>query len=308
MKSPQPYRSQKLGLVLIVSSLLIAASCAWAISHESAAFTKQLIRIPLLSSLVLFEWGRRMRKRGYQQSLAGADAAPIVYLRSFSSDVGDEVVHPTRDILGTLMCRTNETQFARAALGLAPFVAVGDPRDKLEPLGADRIYVPTGTNWQVVVGDLVSRSELVIVRAGAAKGGLLWELEHVTRNVAPQNLLIFLPYPERQPSRKRDLDYKQFVATAAPVFPKGLLRSIDKELFIAFGPDWTPFGVTRDGLTIDPPLPMSTVGREFLIRMSRTYQDRDFRPLRALRLLVLLGLILVAVILMYVLLGGSQDD
>lgn len=303
MESPQPYRSQKLGLVLIVSSLLIAASGTWALFHESSASTRSFIRIPLFISLVLFEWGRRMRKRGCQQSLAGSDAAPIVYLRLFSSDVGDEVVHPTRDILGTLMCRTNETQFARVASGLAPFVAVGNPRDKLEPLGADRIYVPTGTNWQDVVSDLVSRSELVIVRAGAAKSGLLWELEHVTRNVAPQNLLIFLPYPERQPSSKRDLDYKQFVATAAPVFPRGLLKGIDKELFIAFGPDWTPFGVTRNGLRREPPWPTSAVGREFLIRMSRIYQDRAFHPGRALRLLVLLGLILVAIVLVSVLLG-----
>lgn len=302
MNSPEPFRSRVAGATLIVAAMGLLLLGFWsAISATTDLGRSFIASAAAATTLLLGNTGRRLLKSGATDALSNERTPPIVYLRLFSSDAQDPAVRPSRGFLRAVMNSTNETQFALAARGLAPFVAFGRPGEKLEPLGADRIYLPANADWMTAVVDIINQAQLVIVRAGEtakSDGGLLWEIEYVTQNVPPEKILVFLPYPQRQSPRKRNSSYQKFVDSTSQLFPNGLLDRIDRELFIAFTSDWEPIAVSHKNLPKE--ISSSDVQGRFLIRLFKNYQDTSFSILRALFLLLVVIAILVITILVSV--------
>jgi hypothetical protein len=97
---------------------------------------------------------------------------PIVFLRSFYQDP---------------YMSAEEQKLEDALKRFGPFIAIGNPEDKLPPLGAGRFYVGS-KNWQSKVIDLLDRAALVIILAGSTPG-LAWEISQVRLLVPPSKLL-----------------------------------------------------------------------------------------------------------------------
>jgi len=105
---------------------------------------------------------------------------PVVYLRSFSaeSSIGEE-----------------EEAIADLLQAIGPFVAIGNPGDRLPPLGATRFYDP-GADWRQFVSNLVKQSRFVLALAGSTPG-LGWELQLCRSVLQPGRLIVLVPADEQ---------------------------------------------------------------------------------------------------------------
>ncbi len=176
--------------------------------------------------------GRKERAVLEGEARSSDPRAPVLYLRSFNSDRATADAHL---VDGFIQLTTEEEQFARVLEGIGPVVAIGDPREKLPTLGADRVYV--GEGWQRNVLDLLGRARLVVLRLSPTQG-VQWELQQVVAQVDPERFLLFLPLGYKHPALK---------AMADPWLPKPLpppLRRRTKigtlQGIVRFEKDWTP--------------------------------------------------------------------
>ena len=298
--SPEPIRSRAGGWSLVFSGIVMIALGWWGAMSVSTDLARSFIASATTAlAILLINTGRRLMKAGAEMPLTGNAKRSVVYLRMFSTDSRDPPVIPSRNYLRAVMTSTNEAQFRVACRDIGSFIAVGRPGDRLEPLGADRIYLPPSANWQDAVIELIEAAELVIVRAGASdgrsdqsQGGLLWEISSVVAHVPPEKILIFLPYPARRSERKRNAAYQAFREDASSFFPNGLPSEIGTELFIGFNSEWQPVPISRDEFP-DGTSPKDS-RTAFLTGLYQNYQVKSFSIVRVL--LLLLGLILALAI------------
>jgi hypothetical protein len=167
-------------------------------------------------------------------SLRGNRRAPLLYLRSFSSD--RRWIESPADLFWLLLhggrYETYEWSLAKAVRDIGPLIAIGKPGEMLPPLGAARVYVD-GEHWQKVIEDLVPRSRLVLLRAGKTEG-FWWEVEHLVATTDPQKVVIFLP------PKDRGTVYEWLREQAVGILPQPLPEYTGLAMFIAFGPGWEP--------------------------------------------------------------------
>ena len=71
---------------------------------------------------------------------------------------------------------------------VGPVVAIGKPGERLPQLGAARLYVDDD-HWQETIDALMTRSALVVVRAGNTPN-LWWEIERAMTNQRPDRVVI----------------------------------------------------------------------------------------------------------------------
>ena len=123
-------------------------------------------------SLWLVTRGRRMRVSGVESVLAEDVRAPIVYLRPFGVDrveIGKRMSSRVRISLREGFEMTYEERLARTLRKIGPFVAVGDPTERLPLLGAARMYA-ADEDWQEKVDELTARASVVLLHAGEWDG------------------------------------------------------------------------------------------------------------------------------------------
>ena len=85
---------------------------------------------------------------------------------------------------------SDEEKIANCFQGYGTMVAIGKPGEKRPPGGGFRLYVGDD-QWQSVVGHLMDRADLILLRCGDALG-LSWELEQI---IAHGKLEQPPPYP-----------------------------------------------------------------------------------------------------------------
>lgn len=135
-------------------------------------------------------------KRG-EEVLETDQRAPILYLRSFIDDptagqaMNDSLLARFLTLGTPQNLNSEEEQMERAVAKFGPFVAIGDPKERIPQLGAARLYTEND-KWQEVVTELIQLSRLVILRVGKTPG-FWWEVETVMRNKNHQDLLFLLP-------------------------------------------------------------------------------------------------------------------
>ena len=145
-------------------------------------------------SVALVTLGRRMRIGDAERVLTGDTRAPIVYLRPFGADsakITKRMSSRVRISPRERIEKTYEERLARALRKIGPFVAVGDPAERLPLLGAARMYA-ADEDWQTTVDELIGHARVVLLHAGEGEG-FTWEVRHVIERGAPQRAILSLP-------------------------------------------------------------------------------------------------------------------
>jgi hypothetical protein len=192
-------------------------------------------------SVALVARGRRMRLGGAERVLAKDARAPIVYLRPFGADraeIAKRMSSRVRISLSERFVKTYEERLARALRKIGPFVAVGDPTERLPLLGAARMYA-ADEDWQARVGELTGRAGVVLLHTGEGDG-FAWEVHHVIGRCAPERAILSLPLDANRKEPSRQERYDAFRRRFGDAFPRPLPEAIGYCQFVYFDADWTP--------------------------------------------------------------------
>lgn len=196
MEAEQPKQNKWLGraiqlaaipAVLILIGIIAALDEEYDIFYSPAAGFAALLAVVGMGTGI-WRYGARHLQPGAEELLVADGRPPILYLRSFAGEktVGDE-----------------ELAIARAFEDVGPFVAIGQPGEKLPRLGAARMYL-TDDSWQGRVRELMARARFVIVVAGDTPG-LGWELSQCAQLDDPRKLVILIPSDRRGYDRFREI-------------------------------------------------------------------------------------------------------
>ncbi len=216
--------------------------------------------IVLLTALGTLLWraGHKCNTKGKKLGTPSADdlvakdpRPPVVYLRSFRDDpiAAEEEPQPSQGTMPGMIYPgpTEEQQLAKIMNQIGPFIAIGDPNEKIPQLGAARSYV-SGTEWKDRVLAWILRARLVVLRAGTTEG-FWWEAETVFENVKPERVVVLLPLTatDYHAFRKRA---ERFLPRPLPEYPrkKSTIGSIRGILY--FQSDWTAHFLQLKGTTL----------------------------------------------------------
>jgi hypothetical protein len=138
--------------------------------------------LAIVIPVMVKDYRNSQRQRFDPRDIVADPRPPILYLRSFSSDIEEDAKRLDRQTSEELMFKT---------LGrIGPVLAIGNPGDaerEMPLLGATRIYV--GDDWKTEIEKLIRISKLVVIEADNTES-LSWEMEIVRKLVHPQKLLI----------------------------------------------------------------------------------------------------------------------
>jgi hypothetical protein len=192
-------------------------------------------------ALWLVTRGRRMRVSGAEHVLAADVRAPIVYLRPFGADQAEIATRMSSRLRISPRAgfeKTYEERLARTLRKIGPFVAVGDPTERLPLIGAARMYA-ADEQWQETVDELTARAGVLLVHAGEGDG-LTWEVRHVIELDAPERVILSLPLYAKRKEPTRQARYEAFRRRSGDAFPQPLPEAIGHCQFLYFDADWTP--------------------------------------------------------------------
>ena len=167
--------------------------------------------------------------------------APIVYLRPFGADraeIASRMSSRARISPRAGIEKTYEERLARTLRNVGPFVAVGDPTERLPLLGAARTYA-ADEDWQETVDELTARAGVVLLHVGES-AGLTWEVRHVIELDAPERVILSLPLHAKRKEPSRQERYDAFRRRFGDAFPRPLPDAIGHCQFLYFDADWTP--------------------------------------------------------------------
>jgi TM2 domain-containing membrane protein YozV len=149
----------------------------------------------------LYRSGWKYEALTAEEVLSRDTRPPVVYLRSFEVDDQIVVTSGTRLArLGSYVAYTAvvspEQEMTWIMSRVGPVVAIGKPGERLPELGAARMYV-SDDEWRDVVGDLLARAALVVIRAGETQG-VWWEIEQSLTRCPRQKVVIVAVGVEQQ--------------------------------------------------------------------------------------------------------------
>lgn len=137
--------------------------------------------------------------RNVLQLLVGASAGILVYLNLL-----DGAWIPIAFV--PMVLNISKEQDFRDAVGpLGDFVAFGRPGERLQPVGASRLYLKDG--WKQEITAYMARARLVIVRPGSSRS-IRWEVRQVLKTVPPERILFYLRF--RGWGGKKEREYELF--------------------------------------------------------------------------------------------------
>lgn len=241
------HRSRGVGLLLV--SLGVAFSLAvflvlvvlWLAGVKLGSWTNA-VGLPVFTvSVALVTRGRRMRVSGADRVLAEDVRPPIVYLRPFGADrteIARRMSSYVRVSPREGFEKTYEERLARTLRTIGPFVAVGDPTERLPLLGAARMYADDD-EWRATVGELMAEAGVVLLHVGEGNG-LTWEFCHVIELDVPERMILSLPLDGKRKEPSRQERYDAFRRRFGDAFPRPLPEAIGHCQFLYFDADWTP--------------------------------------------------------------------
>ena len=253
--------------------------------------------------------GKKHGSRSADDLVAKDPRPPVVYLRSFLDDpiASNEETQwqgggggvPAMPYPGP----TEEQQLAGIMNQIGPFIAIGNPSEKLTELGAARTYA-SSAEWKDKVLAWMLRAKLVVLRAGTTEG-FWWEAETVAKNVKPERIVFLLPLTgtEYQAFRKRA---ETFLPCRLPDYPRkkrciGSIRGI-----LSFQSDWTPHFLEPRGIgsgwTGALKLTLEPVFKQLGVAWKKPWQVYAY-TIRIV--LILLILTFIVAVLVYALLNRS---
>jgi hypothetical protein len=168
----------------------VAGSTASQVAGDAAIVG--LLTLPFWA--LLLQLGRRLSRPDAASLLEADQRAPIVLLRSFQDDSKSV---KSRNVLARLLFwgfggRIRLEQAIAGELArFGPFVAIGQPGERLPRLGAARAYF-SDDEWQAAVHEWIGRARTLTIIAGMTRW-LTWELQQVIASGKLDRLVLLLP-------------------------------------------------------------------------------------------------------------------
>jgi hypothetical protein len=156
------------------------------------AVSLSLFTLPLWA--LMLQLGRKLSRPDAATLLEADERAPIVLLRSFQDD---EKSVKRRNVLARLLFwgfggRIRLEQAIAGELSrFGPFVAIGEPGERLPDLGAARAYF-SNDEWQAAVLDWIGRARTIVIIGGMTRW-VTWELRQVIASGKLDHLVLLLP-------------------------------------------------------------------------------------------------------------------
>lgn len=336
---------QAIVLILLGRVLLLLTVFGWLASFFARSFQAEELGgptpspfpglLPLTALLIVGSiglWcvrrGKKLKIPSAKDLLANDPRAPVLYLRSFGAD-GAEIPSTANgqplSMYGVMLeSPTEEEDLAKVFSRIGPFIAIGNPDEKLPELGASRMYV-SHENWQTEVHKLMAEAQLIVLRAGVSEG-FLWELQSITKVCDPKRAVLYLPFlpiPAHQKKKKNPPEdpYQEFRSKANARLPHPLPEERGTARFITFQDDWTPQALEgRSG----PRAEISVTGSQALAKQrelipvferlginTKPFQRSILRSLLRILLATVVivgGLILVLVLTIYLTTRSETDE
>ena len=110
----------------------------------------------------------------------------VLYLRSFIAD--NTTVKRVSSLSDE---RSEEEVLVNVLSDIAPVYAIGDPNDKMMPLGASRVYVED-RHWKATVVKLAQKAAVLVLRLGETDS-FWWEVEMAAQSVPLDKILFVVP-------------------------------------------------------------------------------------------------------------------
>ena len=224
----QPKQSRAFGYFLRVFGIILCFALFVAVqeiypSNDDAG--KAALIAGTLLAFWFWRWGSQHLQPLAEEVMANDPRPPILYLRSFTNEaqVFDE-----------------ERGFADMFAPTGPLVAIGQPGERLPPLGAARLYLED-ENWHERVLELLEQSRLVLIYGGETPG-LGWELRQVRARLHPSRLTIMVPNDPAAWERFRALAYEKADLNLPPMPTGKLVRHASPGVvgFLSFDNQWNP--------------------------------------------------------------------
>lgn len=265
----EPFRSRPVGLLLIGIGVLVFGLAGWLLINMINPENNFLLwlvggLLALLLGTTLVQQGQGIAAPRFEEVMAKAKAAPILYLRSFKSedsDIPPRTATFRDDVFGRLLARAwpiaivvwlfvAMVRFVRFVTGtgsqrveeriapilqqFGPLVAIGRPGDPVASLGAARAYVDDDS-WQQFIIDMLDSAQMVVIQVESTDG-TWWEFTQAMQRVPPERLLMM--FTARYASFQH---YEEVRLKAATVLPKPLPRVIGNSAFLYFDKDWNAY-------------------------------------------------------------------
>ncbi len=171
--------------------------------------------------------GRKLISKDGEFLLENLENNFCLYLRSFKIDEQIDSYNEWEDIL---------VNFLKTYIG--PTVAIGAPNEVFQKIGASRIYIEEGGDWQERVVQLAEKTSLIILSLGNSKG-LIWEVEQSIKLNQPEKFVLFyVKFADKKIDKEH---YLKFIELTKSLFPKKIPDYDEikhKYSFITFDRDW----------------------------------------------------------------------
>jgi hypothetical protein len=166
------------------------------------AFVVFILTLNFVFARFFFWVSRRLRSYALRRSVVLADEAchrdsrpPVLFLRTFRDDqVSLLEAHTSKIVrffdpdvdLGTL-----EQLVVMNLIHQGPVIGLGNPADKLPPIGAAREYIRKG-DWQAVIESLMEKSARIVLALEFSRN-LQWEVETIRNKKLLQKTITLIP-------------------------------------------------------------------------------------------------------------------
>jgi hypothetical protein len=182
--------------------------------------------------LILYLRPFELDARNILQLMVGASTGILVYLNLM------EGLWWPISFVPLIISISKEQSFEEAFAFLGEFITVGRPRERLQPVGASRVYVKD--DWKREVADYMAQARLVIVRPGESEG-IRWEIEQVLMTLPPERILFYLQY--RGSKKRKEKAYGVFRSHIQLLLSKELPKQLEKSIYLIFDNSWDPYFV-----------------------------------------------------------------
>jgi hypothetical protein len=170
--------------------------------------------------------------RNILQLMLGASAGILVYLGLMKG------LWWPLSFIPLIINISKEQSFQDALAPVGEFIAFGKPRERLQPVGASRIYVDG--DWKREIASYMAQAKLVIVRPGGGPS-IRWEVEQVLDTVPPERILFYLRF--RGWRKRKEQASEAFLSYLQSRLNKELPEQPGNAPYLMFDTSWNGYFV-----------------------------------------------------------------
>ena len=205
-----------------IIGILVARDAGW----------EALVVLVLVTGVgaMLLHIGKSLKQLTGEELLEQDKRSPVLLLRSFGRDNISHTVYNkirARDYFGLEPGIKAIGRVLKGNIGfeelleeqfkpLGPFIAIGRPGEKLQAVGASRLY-ETDDTWKERVSELVDKSSAIIIVLDQTPG-LMWELSHLTDvQIRKKVLLLSVATPAQAKRQEIFSEWESLIAENAGI-------------------------------------------------------------------------------------------